>query len=67
MVAMRENTEVDRTTYFYCYSARMRKFIDQNGYSWTSRGTSISSGRTYWTFEHSDKLDRLITQYKNGN
>lgn len=66
MVAlMKENPVVERTTYFYCYNPKVRKFLGLAGLRWEWKGVHDNTKRTYWTFERSEELDRLITRYQN--
>lgn len=49
---------------FYCYSARLRRFIRDNGDRWIDKGIHRESNKPYWVFKRSTKLDRLIEEYK---
>lgn len=49
---------------FYCYSPRLRKFLDQNGTSWVNKGTHEVSNKPFWVFEQSTRLGELLEKYK---
>lgn len=50
--------------YFYCYNARLRKYLDQNGTRWVGKGVSKTTGKPYWKFERTARLGRLLEEYK---
>lgn len=66
MVAKLEelNCECERVTYFYCYNPLLRKFLGQRGMRWNYKGFNKKSEKYYWTFEESEKLSKLIEEYK---
>ena len=62
MVTMTEKS-TGRTTYFYCYNPRLRKFLGQNGLRWNRSDVHYHTGRTFWIFERNEELSRLIDLY----
>lgn len=49
--------------YFYCYSKRLSFFIRAFGVSYVETGFNAKSGTKYYTFEKSERLDRIIDLY----
>lgn len=64
---IKAKTEIKQTGYFYCYNPKLRKFLGLADLRWEKRGVHKYTGRTYWTFKHSDKLNELIQDYKKEN
>lgn len=53
---------------FYCYSKRMSLFLRSMKESYLSVGINKKTNAKYWTFQKSERLDRLIelwNQIKN--
>jgi len=63
----RYEMKTEEMTFFYCYNPKLRKFLGLSNLRWEKRGINENTGRTYWTFKHSDKLNELIQQYKKEN
>lgn len=51
---------------FYCYSPKLRKYLDQNGTHWIGKGLNEENGKTYWTFKQTARLGVLLSEYKKG-
>ena len=49
--------------YFYCYSRRMSHFIRAFNIRYIDVGFNAKSKTKYYTFEKSEKLDRVIELY----
>lgn len=49
--------------YFYCYSKRMSYFIRSFGISYANRGINSNTKITYYKFEKSERLDKIIHLY----
>lgn len=49
--------------HFYCYSKRMSYFIRSFGISYISRGINTNTQITYYKFEKSERLDKIIRLY----
>ena len=49
--------------YFYCYSRRMSHFIRAFNISYIDVGFNAKSKTKYYTFEKSEKLDKVIELY----
>lgn len=50
---------------FYCYSPKLRRFLDENGIKWEGKGINKNSGFPYWLFKRGSMLERLIEEYRN--
>lgn len=48
---------------FYCYSLRMYHFISAFGERCTGSNVNARSGKRYWTFSKSERLDKIIALY----
>lgn len=48
---------------FYCYSLRMYHFISAFGERCTGSNVNARSGKRYWTFLKSERLDQIIALY----
>lgn len=54
----------ENADYFYCYNARLRRFLHENGLKWINKGVHFKTQMPFWIFERSDKLDFLMKEYK---
>lgn len=50
---------------FYCYSNKMRHFIQAFGIPFTSIGTNKNTNMRYWIFVKSARLDKVIQLYNS--
>lgn len=50
---------------FYCYSNRMRHFIQSFGVPYVSVETNRNTNKKYWIFSKSEKLDKIIQLYNS--
>lgn len=48
---------------FYCYSNRMRHFIQSFNYSFETIGVNKTTNAKYWIFQKSERLDKIIHLY----
>lgn len=48
---------------FYCYSKKLRFFIQSFGVDYIDRNVNKNTNVTYWTFKKSDALDKIILLY----
>lgn len=48
---------------FYCYSYRMYHFMLAFGEKCIDSSVSKSTGKRYWVFNKSDRLDSIIQKY----
>lgn len=68
MVTMqKEESEIKKVAYFFCYNPRLRKYLSQNGLTWIGKDIHGETGKTYWMFAQSEELSHLILKYKKGN
>lgn len=49
---------------FYCYSDKLSHFIRAFGIKYIEVGFNAKSGKKYYSFEKSQKLDEIIVLYK---
>jgi hypothetical protein len=54
----------DEARYFYCYSAKLRRFIRENGIRWIETNINENTDRPYWKFEQTNARGRIIEEYK---
>lgn len=45
---------------FYCYSFKLAYFIKSQGIDYLYKGTNKNNGLTYYAFQKSDNLDKVI-------
>lgn len=50
---------------FYCYSNKMRHFIQAFGIPFTSIGINKNTNMRYWIFVKSVRLDKVIQLYNS--
>lgn len=48
---------------FYCYSKRLKLFIQSFGIGYMDSNINKNTNTKYWTFEKSEKLDKIIDLY----
>lgn len=48
---------------FYCYSLRLFHYISAFGEKCYASKINTLSGKRYWVFKKSDRLDRIIDSY----
>jgi len=48
---------------FYCYSYRLFHFLSAFSEKCTDSRINSKSGRRYWVFSKSERLDRIIAAY----
>lgn len=51
--------------FFYCYSAKVRRYLNDNNVRWFDKGVNPKSGYPYWKYENNDKLKECLASYKN--
>lgn len=51
--------------YFYCYSLRLFHFLNAFGEKCYVSKINQLSGKRYWIFKKSERLDRIIESYNN--
>lgn len=56
---------MEKENLFYCYSAKLRRFIRDNGIKWCESG--VNNSHPFWVFKRSTALDRIIEEYKRVN
>lgn len=48
---------------FYCYSLKLFHYISAFGEKCNSSKINSQSGKRYWVFKKSEKLDKIINSY----
>lgn len=51
---------------FYCYSSRLRRFINDNNIKWIDKGINKNSGFPYWRYEKDDELGKVLKKYEDA-
>lgn len=50
--------------YFYCYSYPLKEFLVNNGLRFITAAVHQSTHKRYWLFEGTDKLNKLLAQWR---
>lgn len=53
----------EKIKYFYCYSAKLRRFLKENDVNWVDRGFNEKSGYPYWVFAKDERFNKVIIKY----
>lgn len=48
---------------FYCYSKRLKGFIESNGISYISKGLHSKSKRPFWLYGVDERLDSILKRW----
>jgi hypothetical protein len=48
---------------FYCYSKRLKGFIESNGISYLSKGLHAKSKRPFYLYEVTENLDKILKRW----
>lgn len=51
--------------YFYCYSWPLKEFLISNGQISIVSGKHPSTNKKYWVFEGTERLNALLTEWRN--
>ena len=49
---------------FFCYSYPLKQFFVKNGLRYVTTAVNESTGKRYWLFEGSKKLDELLNEWR---
>ena len=49
---------------FFCYSYPLKQFFVKNGLRYVTAAINESTGNRYWLFEGSEKLDKLLNEWR---
>ena len=50
--------------YFFCYSYPLRSFFVENGLEVITVAQNQTTGKRYWLFEGTEKLNRLLQEWR---
>ena len=50
--------------YFYCYSYPLKDFFICNGLNYITAAINQSTGKRYWLFEGTEKLNILLNEWR---
>ena len=50
--------------YFYCYSYPLKEFLVNNGLKFITAAVNQATNKRYWLFEGTDKLNKLLTEWR---
>lgn len=53
-----------RKDFYFCYSNRMKKFLEQKGIEYICRGVSDTTSRTFWLYFRSPELTECLIAFK---
>lgn len=48
---------------YFCYSPKLNAFLQRKGLSTIGVGNNVNTGRKFWQYERSPKLDALLTEW----
>ena len=49
---------------FFCYSYPLKEYFVKNGLKYITAAINQSTGKRYWLFEGSIKLDKLLKEWR---
>lgn len=49
---------------FFCYSYPLKQHFVKNGLRYITASTNASTGKRYWLFDGSEKLDKLLNEWR---
>lgn len=52
--------------YFYCYSYPLKEFFMKHGLQYIVVANNQSTGKQYWMFEGSEKLNNLLQEWRTN-
>ncbi len=52
--------------YYYCYSPIQKTYFVENGYMYLDNGVHFKTGRNFWVFKRTTKLDQLCKEYEEN-
>lgn len=61
-----KETKIKKIDYFYCYNAKLRKYLDLSGIRWSDKGFNETTNKPYWMFKQTKELSILLRNYKSG-
>ena len=50
--------------HFFCYSYPLKEFFLKNGLEYITVANNQSTGKQYWLFEGSEKLNKLLQEWR---
>lgn len=54
---------MENNKYFYCYSAKLRRFLNENGIRWINKGINPKNECPFWVFVRDCRFNKVITEY----
>ena len=52
--------------YYYCYSYPQKEFLKKNGLRYITASVNESTGKRYWLFEGTEKLNSLLQVWRDN-
>ena len=52
--------------YYYCYSYPQKEFLKNSGLKYINTSINQSTGKRYWLFEGTEKLNKLLQEWRNN-
>lgn len=50
--------------YFYCYSYPLKEFFKNHGLKYITAAKNQTTNKTYWLFEGTEKLNKLLQEWR---
>ena len=50
--------------YFYCYSRPLKQYLCENGIRFITKSTHDKTKKSYWLFEGTEKLNKLLDEWR---
>lgn len=58
---------IQNTDIYRCYSVNLMQFLTQNGERYILIALDVKSQRKFWAYIKTDRFDKLLKQWINGN
>jgi hypothetical protein len=52
--------------YYYCYSYPQKEFLKDNGLKYITSAKNQSTNKTYWIFEGTEQLNKLLQEWRKN-
>ena len=52
--------------FYFCYSYYQKEFLKKNGLRYITAATNETTGKRYWLFEGTEKLNKLLQVWRDN-
>ena len=52
--------------YYYCYSRPQKEFLKSNGLNYITAAINQTTGKRYWLFAGTEKLNKLLQEWRDS-